>query len=356
MAKKTPSPLLLATLQLIRSPMVGPKTFFKLIHTYGDAINALSYATTQHKIDLIDIDKVHAEYAKSIDFGAEFIMHTDEGYPDLLKHISDPPPVLVVKGQKPLLQKDILAVVGARNASLVGQQFAYKLASDLGKNGWVITSGNARGIDTSAHKGSLKTGTIAFLSGGINMFYPPENEKLFMDISHEGLIVSEMPFGTPPTPYLFPRRNRLIAGVAKGLCVIEAGLKSGTLLTADYAMDYGREIFVVPGFPLDPRSKGGNKMIKDGAHLIENAWDVDNILRPKAHQTKVDPPEFEITTEVSGVGVQLLDLLSTVPTDTDLLIAKSKLSAAQFWQIINQLEIEGKIARHQNKITLLLPQ
>jgi DNA processing protein len=237
---------------------VGPKTFWHLYHETQDPL----LARTRIKTDENNESACKAEWDKIHKLDGKILSFQDADYPSLLKEIPDHPPFLTVLGDTTLFQKHTISIVGARNASYAGKSFAKNLAQDLGNYDVVIASGLARGIDGAAHEGALKKGTIAVLAGGIDKIYPPEHKKLFQQIAQQGLIVSEMPLGQEPMPQLFPRRNRIVAAISFGVVLIEAARKSGSLITAEYAVNYGRDVYAVPGFPSDPRSKGCNWLIK----------------------------------------------------------------------------------------------
>jgi len=255
-------------LSVIRSRGVGAKTFWQLYAK--DPLFA--------HVSTVDVDaeiKQHAEGGFSLCAGFQ------ECYPEKLRSLIDAPPLFSYTGDVSLLQRPCIGIVGARNASPGGRRLAFEIAHALGNSGFVIVSGMARGIDGAAHQGSLETGTIAVLAGGVDVIYPPEHTKLYNemrgagdDARTKGCIISEMPFGMAPAAPLFPRRNRIIAALGDGLVVIEAAAKSGTLITAMQALELGRDVFVVPGSPLDPRSRGGNSLIKQGAILVESAEDI----------------------------------------------------------------------------------
>lgn len=282
-------------LSVIRSKGIGAKTFWQL------------YAKDPmfSEVQTINVDdEIYAHH----DLGFSFCSGFDESYPVKLRSLIDAPPVFSYTGDVSLLQQPSIAIVGARNASPGGRKLAFGIAQELGKAGFVIVSGMARGIDGAAHEGSLETGTVAVLAGGVDVIYPPEHSKLYEqmrggggDDQAKGCIISEMPLGTAPAAPLFPRRNRIIAALCDGLVVIEAAAKSGTLITAMHALEMGRDVFVVPGSPLDPRSRGGNALIKQGATLVESAMDilahyVDNKprLRQPLDDTKPARPPVDI--------------------------------------------------------------
>ena len=272
-------------LRLIRSENVGPITFFALLQRFGSAAAALealpglsrqggrrkAVATPSRAAASREIEATEAA-------GARLVVLGEADYPPPLAEIADPPPLLAVKGAAHLLSRPTLAVVGARNASANGVRFTTKLAAELGARGLVIASGLARGVDTAAHRGALQTGTVAVLAGGIDVIYPPENEGLYGEIAELGVVIAESATGTEPQARHFPRRNRLISGVSLGALVVEAAPRSGSLITARMALEQGREVFAVPGSPLDPRARGDNHLIRQGATLTENADDVMEVL------------------------------------------------------------------------------
>jgi DNA processing protein len=227
---------------------------------------------------LTSAEDVHKEIEALTKLGGVFICADDQSYPALLRTLPDAPPVLAVLGSLDHLQKEAIAIVGARNASLAGQKIARSLAQNVSEQGYGVVSGLARGIDGAAHEGALQTGTVAVLAGGVDHVYPTQHKKLYDAIKEKGVILSEMPLGTGVIPNLFPRRNRIIAGLAKATVVVEATRQSGSMLTADFALTYGREVMAVPGCPLDPRAHGPNALIKQGATLVENGADVLDAL------------------------------------------------------------------------------
>ena len=263
----------LAWLRLIRSENVGPATFRTLVNEFGgaeaaiDALPMLSRRGGAHHIRLYSEDEAEAELAAAEALGAHLVAIGEPGYPPALAEVDAPPPLVYVKGNLDLAGAPIDALVGARNGSAVGQKFTRGLATDLGLEGFVIASGLARGIDTAAHLASLERGTIAVLAGGIDNVYPPENEELQRAIGERGLLLSERAPGFSPRGKDFPRRNRLISGISLAVIVIEAAERSGSLITARFAGEQGREVFAVPGSPLDPRSTGTNNLLKQGAGL-----------------------------------------------------------------------------------------
>lgn len=276
-------------LQLIRTDSIGPITFHRLIKKYGSAAKALSAlpdlstkAGRKRMLRPASRDEARQEIEIANDIGARLIAHCEPDYPALLRAIADPPPLIYVCGDVALFQQPSIAIIGARNASAAGRKFARSLAGDLGAEGITVISGLARGIDGAAHEAAIETGTIAVVGGGVDVIYPPEHAELTQTIASRGVLMSERPPNYQPTARDFPRRNRLISGLSRGVVVIEAAAKSGTLITARFALEQGRDVFAVPGSPLDPRCAGANNLIRDGATLVQ---DVQDILTALAEQT-----------------------------------------------------------------------
>jgi DNA processing protein len=250
----------------------------------------------------------------------------------------------------------MVAVVGARNASALGRKFASIIAQDLGTAGLAVVSGLARGIDTAAHEGSLKTGTVAVLAGGVDVVYPPENQKLYDALCSEGAVLSEMRLGEAPQARHFPRRNRLISGLARGLVVVEAAEHSGSLITANYALEQGREVFAVPGSPLDPRAKGANKLIREGATLTESAEDVLTVLRPilgggfaeqESDEGPFAPPDAAaLELEADRIRRAVEEALGPAPVAVDELIRQIGAPASAVLTVLLELELAGRCRRH----------
>lgn len=272
-------------LQLIRTPSIGPITFHRLLARYGTAAKALkalpdiaTKAGRRTNLKPADRRAAEDELARAESHGARLIASCEDDYPKPLAAIPDYPPLLYLKGHASLFEKPSVAIVGARNASGVGRKIARALAADLGAAGIVVVSGLARGIDGAAHDAALTTGTVAVVAGGVDVIYPPEHDELRARIAKVGAVISECPMGYQPTARDFPKRNRLISGLSRGVVVVEAAKKSGTLITARFALEQGREVFAVPGSPLDPRCQGANRLIRDGATLVESANDILDIL------------------------------------------------------------------------------
>jgi DNA processing protein len=356
----------LARLRLFRTENVGPVTFDKLVARYGTAARALEALPDLSKrggreikpCPRADAEREMAQVAK---FGARLVFKGDEFYPRLLAEIDDAPPVLTVLGDAALLSKPALGVVGARNASLVGKRIAADFAQKCGSAGFTIVSGLARGIDAAAHTATLDTGTVAVVAGGIDVIYPPENEKLYRAIAEKGAVVAESPFGAEPVAKLFPKRNRIVSGLSLGTLIVEAAAKSGSLITARLAAEQNREVFAVPGSPLDPRAEGTNGLIRDGAHLAATADDVIHVLRSLRHQPLRDsaandwqgPPPVDSAPD-STLRDIILENLSPVPVSIDDLIRAVDASAQDVLTILLELELAGRVERRGgNKVNLI---
>ena len=361
---------LLARLRLIRAGAIGSVTFWALMQRFGtaraavEALPSLSEKSTRTRpIVLPSLKDMERERDAVAKYGARLIAHGEADYPEALASLDAPPPLLTVMGNVSILNRATIAVVGARNASAIGQRFARDIARDLGVAGIAIASGLARGIDTAAHKGSLKTGTIAVMAGGIDVIYPPENDGLYREIVAEGAAVSEMPFGQQPTAQLFPRRNRIISGLARGVVVVEATLNSGSLITARLAGEQGRDVFAVPGSPLDPRARGPNGLIRDGAILTESAEDVLAHLTPHA----ISPPRIMVTERpetpppapqnTDALQAEILRRLGPAPVEIDELVRLLGASSAEVSTALLDLEFVGQLTRHPGqKVSLAAPR
>ncbi|ESZ44510.1 DNA-processing protein DprA [Mesorhizobium sp. RSR565B] len=351
----------LSWLRLIRTQNVGPASFRELINRFGSAEAALEMLPelmisggAKRIMRIPSVEEAEAELDAASENGARFVGIGEADYPPMLKNMDNPPPLIAVKGEAAVFRLPAVAIVGARNASLAGIKMARMLAADLGRDGYVIVSGLARGIDTAAHQGSLSTGTVGVLAGGLDVPYPPENISLCDDIAERGgAVISEMPFGWQPRAQDFPRRNRLVAGAALGLVVIEAAQRSGSLISARLAGEMGRLVFAVPGSPLDPRCAGSNGLLKDGATLVTEAADVSGAIAPLAgtRTRSIAPPEkapdFSATPppgedERSGV----LEALGPMPVGVDEIIRHTGLNAAQVSMVLLELDLAGRIERH----------
>jgi DNA processing protein len=344
-------------LRLIRSETIGPITYAQLIARFGSAGAALAAipdlaARGGGRVPkLAARDTARREMEQVAKLGARYLFLGERDYPALLAEAESAPPVLIVKGDPGLLSRPSIALVGARNASAAGCRFARGLAQKLGEAGAVVVSGLARGIDAAAHDGALETGTVAVVAGGIDIFYPPENEGQQRAIAERGLLVAEQPPGTEPHARHFPTRNRIIAGLAQGTVVVEAAPRSGSLITARLAGDYGREVMAVPGSPLDPRAQGCNQLIRDGATLVQSAEDVLEAIRPlhvrPLRETGDGYDRAPTPTDVAKREREVLaSLLSRTPVPVDELIRQAGLPPAAVQTVLLELELAGRLERH----------
>ena len=350
----------LAWLRLIRTQNVGPASFRDLINRFGSAEAALEILPElmisggANRIARIpSLAEAEAEMEAAQRAGARFVGIGEPDYPPLLKNMDNPPPLLAVKGEGAVFRLPAIAIVGARNASLAGIKMARTLATDLGRHGYSIVSGLARGIDTAAHQGSISTGTIGVLAGGLDMPYPPENVGLCNEITeHGGAIVSEMPFGWQPRAQDFPRRNRLVAGMSLGLVVVEAAQRSGSLISARLATEMGRLVFAVPGSPLDPRAAGTNGLLKDGATLVTEAADISGAIAPLTglHAPKTKPIEYPLDFSVppprEDDRASVVETLGPTPVSVDEIIRHTNLHPAQVFMVLLELDLAGRLERH----------
>jgi DNA processing protein len=347
---------LIDRLRLVRSPGIGPVTYRQLIARFGGAGAALSAVPDLARRGggapprLFGRDQAEREIATVDKLGARYLMLGQGLYPRLLGELEDAPPLLMARGQLNLLDRMAVAIVGARNASAAACRFARGLAYDLGQQGLVVASGLARGIDSAAHDGALDTGTIGIVAGGIDIFYPPENEERQKALYERGLVLAEMPPGTEPRARHFPYRNRIIAGISAGTVVIEAAPRSGSLITARLATEAGREVMAVPGSPLDPRAQGCNQLIRDGATLVQTANDVIEELRPLESRVASVPERFESSPPVEEPDEQLLGtiggLLGPSPVPVDEIIRLSGASSGVVQMALLELDLAGRLDRH----------
>lgn len=341
-----------AILRILHTPKIGVLKFWQLWDNFGD-LGKISQWLRENGYIMPTEEWAKQHLAVHAKNKVQVIHFLDPAFPALLKHISGCPPVLYCKGNIALADKPMIGIVGARGASVPMIHFIKRLSSDLGKSGYVVVSGLAAGIDTAAHLGALTTGTVGICAGGIDQIYPQQNEQLYKDV---GLLISEMPLGTKPVSYLFPKRNRIIAGLAAGIVVAEAGFQSGSLITGQCAVEFNREVFVVPGSPLDTRSRGGNKLIKEGAYLIENAEDITRILRTKG----IEAPANKCGTvchldmrQDDNTANDIISHLSHVPISLDDLEQQAKLPIDTIRKELARLEIQGHISYTPNgQITL----
>jgi DNA processing protein len=346
-------------LRLIRTPNVGPRTFRDLINHYGGARPALDALPglvrrgggTARPYSQADAER---EVAAAKQCGASFIALGEPAYPPWLQALDDAPPMIAIRGVAEVFTRPPVAIVGSRNASAVGLKFAERIAHDLGAAGFAIISGLARGIDAAAHRGSMTSGTVAVLAGGHDRIYPPDHLGLLDGILAHGAAISEMPFGWEPRARDFPRRNRLISGLSAGVVIVEAAKRSGSLITARLAGEQGREVFAVPGSPLDPRSEGTNGLLKQGATLVTEANDVIDALEPilgrgietPAREPSADAPQPPAAEPGDDDRRRIVDLLGPTPVAVDDLVRLSQTSAAIVRTVLLELELAGRLDRH----------
>lgn len=364
-------------IRLVRTPRVGPHTFFDLLAVYGSPSAALGKLQNlpKHNVGKIPSYKeIEAEIDKVSNLGGRIILPYDHDYPKILLEIPSPPLALTLRGKlsEPLWPPAI-SIVGARNASANGCYLAKNLAAELGRLGYFIVSGLARGIDAAAHQGALQSGTIGVIATGIDQVYPRENTKLYEQIYMQGLVLSEYSLGQVPLTQHFPQRNRIISGLSLGVIVIEAAERSGTLTTARYALDQGREVFAVPGSPLDPRCRGTNNLLKQGATLVETVDDIIDALGQGSQVawnnnfTREDPQLFEdeyyYEGEIGDVSsnlntasykTNLISFFSYSPIDLVILQELVGIPTKMFRTLIVELELEGIIERLPNDRAVLV--
>ncbi|MGR3501692.1 DNA-processing protein DprA [Pseudaestuariivita sp.] len=340
-------------LRLLRSRRVGPSTFYKLLaehRTPRAALEALPDLAAKSGVSEYRVcpsGVVQAEMAAARRIGAHLIRWDGAGYPQPLEDISDAPPLLWVRGNAELLHRPMVALVGARNASSLGGRMARALAEGLAAQGFVVVSGLARGIDAIAHDAAGPENTIAVMPGGVDVLYPSENAALAETIAQKGLLLSEQPMGLAPMARHFPKRNRIISGLARAVIVVEAAARSGTLITARCALDQGREVLAVPGHPFDPRAGGCNMLIRDGAALVRSVDDVLEALGP-ASAPQVKPPAAANSPQQSPPQSRaaILDLLGPSPLAEDQLVRDLSVPSAALAPVLTELELEGLIERH----------
>lgn len=354
----------IAWLRLIRSDNVGPITFRDLINHFGSAEAALEVLPdlsarggSTRPIRVATREEAQAELDYARELGVRFVGIGEPDYPPALRQVEGAPPLIAVKGSLETLSLSSVGIVGARNCSVSGAKFAAMLARDLGMAGYAIVSGLARGIDAAAHRASLETGTIAVLAGGMDRPYPPENIDLIDEISDRGgAVISEMPFGWEPRARDFPRRNRLIAGIALGLVVIEAAHKSGSLITARMAANFGREVFAVPGSPLDPRCHGTNGLIRDGAQIVTATQDVIDAMAPISRLDLFTPngaaeplhedERPEVQTPGEDERMRIIEALGPSPAEIDDIVRLTGCSPQAVYLVLLELDLAGRLHRH----------
>ncbi len=370
-------------LRLFRSPRIGPVTFRDLLNHFGSARQAIvaleSGQFGSKRFLLADENEISRELERAQKIGAKIVAFGETGYPRWLQAVDGAPPILYVKGQLELAQRASVGMVGSRNASGAGLKLARQLSSELGQYGFVLTSGLARGIDHAVHEGALKTGTIAVLGGGLDHIYPAQNEMTYHRIAEQGLLVSERPLGFYAKPKDFPRRNRLISGISLGTIVVEAALRSGSLTTARFASEQGREVFAIPGHPLDPRATGTNKLIQNGASLVTSASDVIEALHSqmeydrtgfeeidhlpletaeiqegqKFHDAQPLARESNEQVPLNELKERVVELLGPTPIERDALVRLLKCESRNLQIVLLDLDLEGRIEHHgQQRISL----
>jgi len=348
---------LLAKIRLIRSPSIGPVTFRQLLSRFGSADAALAAipdlaARGGGKPPVIaTAASARAEMGRTEKLGARYLALGQGLYPRLLAELPAAPPLLIASGDFGLLDRQAVAIVGARNASAAACRFARGLAHELGQQDLVVVSGLARGIDTAAHDGALESGTIGVVAGGIDIFYPPENEGRQRAMFERGLVIAEMPPGTEPRARHFPYRNRIIAGLSLGTIVVEAAPKSGSLITARLAAEAGRDVMAVPGSPLDPRAQGCNQLIREGATLIQNAADVIETIRPIGSRVQSGITPFEPAAgepaEADDIARRSIEeLLGPSPVPVDELVRLSGQPSGAVQMVLLELDLAGRLDRH----------
>ena len=355
-------------LRLLRSENVGPATFRQLVNRFGSAAEALRSLPDlsrrgglARQITIPSQSDIDREMAAAKRAGARYVAHGEPGYPPRISHIDQAPPLLCVSGEPAICERAMVAIVGARNASAGGRQLARTFARELGEAGIAVVSGLALGVDSAAHEASLDTGTVAVLAGGIDRIYPEQHVPLAQRILANGLLVTEMPPGHTPRGRDFPRRNRIISGCSLGVVVIEAAERSGSLITARFALEQNREVFAVPGSPLDPRSAGTNRLIRDGAVLTARTQDILEAIAPIAAHARSFDSGAEDSAEAAWVSMEadetlaesLAGLLSPAPTEIDALIRETGATAAQILGALLEMELAGRAVRHSgNRFSL----
>ncbi|MBL8639015.1 MAG: DNA-protecting protein DprA [Alphaproteobacteria bacterium] len=377
------SPEQIDWLRLCRTETVGPITFYRLLAKFGtaaEALKALPHIIKNKSISICSEAAAHKELDGLSALNGRMIFAGDAEYPVALSALEDAPPVLSVLGDVAALHRAAVALVGSRNASLNGRKLAHKMAADLGRAGYVVVSGLARGIDTAAHQGAIEFGTVAVVAGGVDVVYPKENSDLYQQIIHApcGAVISECALGTQPIAQHFPKRNRIVSGLCEGVVVVEANLRSGSLITARLAGEQGRDVMAVPGFPLDPRAEGTNSLLREGAHLVRHAADVVETVASflKSHSPPARQPMLELREEnlsefdllsledlgddqpqnpqarkgellvdTDHLRTLILPELSSMPVEIDELIRMLGLPSAHAHGTFLELELEGLITR-----------
>ncbi|MEL6801547.1 MAG: DNA-processing protein DprA [Pseudomonadota bacterium] len=344
----------LSWLRLLRSRRVGPSTFYRLMAEHGSVATALEALPEVAKsagvaeYTLCTPDYALGEVRAGRRAGATLIAYGEDTYPTALRDIADPPPLVWVRGDPALFTRPMIAMVGARNASSLGTRMARKVAADLGAEGFVVVSGLARGIDTAAHLGSVETGTVAVMAGGVDVIYPAENAALAQEIGEKGALLSDQPIHVQPQARHFPARNRLISGLAQAVVVVEAAARSGSLITARNALDQGRDVLAVPGHPFDARASGCNMLIRDGAAMVRGARDVIEALAKPVRPVEAAEPAAQPArslADTAGLHREILSRLGPTPMAEDQLIRDLEAAPATVAPVLVALELDGKIRR-----------
>lgn len=365
-------------LRLIRTENIGPVAFRDLIMFCGSAASAIERLPDLNirgggakPVRVTPLEDAERELEAIERIGARLVGMGEPDYPQQLKNCEAPPPLVIIKGNPNVFRKPPVAIVGSRNASVVGARFTERLARDLGDAGFAIISGLARGIDAAAHKASIESGTVAVLAGGLDRPYPPENLPIYRAIPENGsALITEMPMGTEPRARDFPRRNRIIAGLSLGLIVVEAAERSGSLISARMAGEMGRTVFAVPGSPLDPRARGTNALLKQGATLVTCADDVIDSLSPLIGRDtfKAEAAQPDLLTQIDEAPEPLqaittdeqrdilVDALGPVPIDVDTLVRHTGLDASNAQLILLELDLAGRLLRYPGNQVALVPR
>jgi DNA processing protein len=353
-------------LRLIRSQNVGPRTFRALLNHCGgaraalDALPGLARRGGGSAPQICSRESAEREIEACRKFGVALVALGEANYPRRLQMIDDAPPLIAIRGHPDVLSMPLIAIVGSRNASAAGVKITERFTRGLCAAGFAIASGLARGIDAAAHRASLATGTVAVLAGGQDRIYPPEHADLLEAILPAGLALTEMPLGWEPRARDFPRRNRLISGLSLGVIIVEAAKRSGSLITARLALEQGREVFAVPGSPLDPRAEGTNSLIKQGATPVTEADDIIAVLRPiigtelPAREDESEREDSAQSEPAADERQRVIALLSPAPVSIDDLIRLSQTSSRVVRMVLLELEIAGRIERHGGGLVSLI--
>ena len=362
-------------LRLMRSQNVGPITFRDLISHFGTAaaaIDALPELARRGgaaaRIKICPKEDAEREMDRCMAFGAKFIALGEPEYPAVLRSSEQSPPMICLKGNTDVLSRKSVGIVGSRNASISGMKLTQRFSAQLGEAGYIIVSGLARGIDATAHKSALATGTIAVFAGGLDCVFPEENQGLSSDIlDNDGAIVSEMPMGWQPRAKDFPRRNRIVTGLSLAVVIVEAAKRSGSLITARLANEMGRLVLAVPGSPLDPRSEGTNSLIKQGASLVTSTEDIIDAMTPlhsdepdfiydihEDENTIFEEDRAQMENADDTLRHKIVSALGPSPTDIDDIIRFTGASAGQTQLVLMELSLAGRLERQPgNRVCLI---